>query len=43
MKIPALHDDYLKTYNVFHFNNNTFDYFTPEMEVLPINIILEVS
>lgn len=43
MKIPALHDGCLKTYNIFRFNNNTFDYFIPEMEVLPVHITLKVS
>lgn len=43
IKIPALHDSYSNTYNIFCFNNNTFDYFTQEMKVLPVNIILEVN
>lgn len=43
IKIPTMYDGYLIAYNAFRFNNNTFDYFTPEMKVLPVNIILEVN
>lgn len=43
IKIPALYDGNLNTYNIFRFNNNTFDYFTSEIEVLPIHITLEVN
>lgn len=43
IKIPALYDSHLNTYNVFCFNNNRFDFFMPTMEVLPINIALEVT
>ena len=43
IKIPTMYDGCLIAYNTFRFNNNTFDYFTPEMKVLPVNIILEVN